>query len=83
LPGSSPAASSIAAGLHATVRLPETDDEDRIVAEAAARRDALGTASDYRVAPGRRPQLLLGYATQPAIRAGVRALRDAVEAARA
>jgi GntR family transcriptional regulator/MocR family aminotransferase len=75
----------IAAGLHATVRLPETDDEDRIVAEAAARRVALGTVSEYRVAPGHRPQLLLGYATQsePAIRAGIRALREAVEAARA
>jgi GntR family transcriptional regulator / MocR family aminotransferase len=74
----------IAAGLHATVRLPETDDEDRIVAEAAARRIALGTVSEYRVAPGPRPQLLLGYATQsePAIRAGIRALREAVEAAR-
>jgi GntR family transcriptional regulator/MocR family aminotransferase len=74
----------IAAGLHATVRLPGTDDEDRILAEAGARRIALGTVSEYRIAPGQRPQLLLGYATQPepAIRAGVRALREAVEAAR-
>jgi hypothetical protein len=41
--------------------------------------------ADYRVAPGYRPLLLLGYATQPepAIRAGVRALREAVAAARA
>jgi GntR family transcriptional regulator / MocR family aminotransferase len=75
----------IAAGLHATVRLPETDDEDRIVAEATARRIALGTVSRYRVAPGHRPLLLLGYATasEPAIRAGIRALREAVAAARA
>ena len=75
----------IAAGLHATVRLPETDDEERIVAEAGARRIALGTVARYRVAPGHRPLLLLGYATQPepAIRAGVRALREAVAAARA
>ncbi len=74
----------IAAGLHATVRLPETDDEERILAEAAARRIALGTVDEYRVAPGHRPQLLLGYATQsePAIRAGIRALREAVKAAR-
>jgi GntR family transcriptional regulator/MocR family aminotransferase len=75
----------IAAGLHATVRLPESDDEERILAEAAARRIALGTVAEYRVAPGHRPLLLLGYATQPepAIRPGVRALREAVEAARA
>ena len=75
----------IAAGLHATVRLPETDDEERILAEAAARRIALGTVAAFRVAPGHRPLLLLGYATQPepAIRAGVKALREAVEAARA
>ena len=40
--------------------------------------------AEFRVAPGHRPLLLLGYATQPepAIRAGVRALREAVEAAR-
>jgi GntR family transcriptional regulator/MocR family aminotransferase len=75
----------IAAGLHATVRLPDSDDEERILAEAAARRIALGTVAEYRVAPGHRPLLLLGYATQPepAIRPGVRALREAVEAARA
>jgi GntR family transcriptional regulator/MocR family aminotransferase len=75
----------IAAGLHATVRLPDEYDEDRIVAEAAARRIALGTVSAYRVTPGHRPLLLLGYATgsEPAIWAGVRALREAVAAARA
>jgi GntR family transcriptional regulator / MocR family aminotransferase len=75
----------VAAGLHATVRLAETDDEERILAEAGARRIALGTVAEYRVAPGYRPLLLLGYATQPepAIRAGVRALREAVAAARA
>ena len=75
----------VAAGLHATVRLPETDDEERILAEAGARRIALGTVAEYRVAPGYRPLLLLGYATQPepAIRAGVRALRETVAAARA
>jgi GntR family transcriptional regulator / MocR family aminotransferase len=74
----------IAAGLHATVRLPETDDEDRIVAEATARRIAVGTVDRYRVAPGHRPLLLLGYATaaEPAIRPGIRALREAVQAAR-
>jgi GntR family transcriptional regulator / MocR family aminotransferase len=74
----------IAAGLHATVRLPKTDDEDRIVAEATARRIALGTVDRYRVAPGHRPLLLLGYAAaaEPAIRAGISALREAVDAAR-
>ncbi|HEX5248741.1 MAG TPA: PLP-dependent aminotransferase family protein [Gaiellales bacterium] len=75
----------IAAGLHATVRLPGSDDEERILAEAGARRIALGTVARYRVAPGHRPLLLLGYATQPepTIRAGVTALREAVAAARA
>ena len=75
----------IAAGLHATVRLPGSDDEERIMAEAGARRIALGTVAQYRVVPGHRPLLLLGYATQPepTIRGGVRALREAVEAARA
>ena len=36
------------------------------------------------MAPGHRPLLLLGYATQPepAIRPGIRALREAVKAAR-
>ena len=54
------------------------------MAEAGARRIALGAVSAYRVAPGHRPLLLLGYATQPepTIRAGVSALREAVEAAR-
>ena len=67
-----------------SMRLPETDDEERILAEAVARRIALGTVAEFRVAPGHRPLLLLGYATQPepAIRAGVKALREAVEASR-
>jgi GntR family transcriptional regulator/MocR family aminotransferase len=68
----------IAAGLHATVRLPHVD-EDALRAEASRRRIAFETMRDY----GRRdgpPTLLLGYAQlpEPTIRAGVRELRLAV-----
>jgi GntR family transcriptional regulator/MocR family aminotransferase len=77
----------IAAGLHATVELPEGDDEAAIREEAAARRIALSTMRDYR--PDGLPvagpvTLMLGYAQlpEPAIRAGVRELAAAVAAAR-
>jgi GntR family transcriptional regulator/MocR family aminotransferase len=78
----------ISAGLHATVRLPASDDEQAIRAEALRRGVALETMSAYRLgAPAERahpPTLVLGYADQsePAIRAGVRELAAAVQATR-
>ena len=75
----------IAAGLHVTVRLPAGDDEQRIREEARHRRVEIEIMSDYRSdGPGGPPALLLGYAQlpEPAIRAGVDALGDAVRAAR-
>jgi GntR family transcriptional regulator / MocR family aminotransferase len=75
----------IAAGLHATVELPEGNDEEAILKEARRRRIELTTMSDYRMQPGTGPStLLLGYAQIPeaTIRPGVEALADAVRAAR-
>jgi GntR family transcriptional regulator/MocR family aminotransferase len=75
----------IAAGLHATVELPEHDDEEAIREEARRCRIQLATMGDYRLdgASGP-PTLMLGYAqiAEPAIRPGVRALAKAVRAAR-
>ena len=81
------AVSGIAAGLHATVRLDATDDEQAILGAAAERRIGLSTMSAHRMAaagPGP-PILLLGYGQVPeaAIRPGVRELAAAVRAARA
>ena len=75
----------IAAGLHAIVELPATDDEQAIRAEAGRRRIALESMSDYW--PGGRagpPTLMLGYAqmSEPSIRAGIRELAEAVRASR-
>jgi GntR family transcriptional regulator/MocR family aminotransferase len=75
----------VAAGLHVTVELPDTDDEAAIRAEAQARRIAIETMIDYRPeGAGDPPTLMLGYAKIPeaAIRAGVRELAEAVRAAR-
>ena len=75
----------IAAGLHATVELPGDVDEAALLAACAERRIALETVSTYRSgAAGGPPTLLLGYAKlpEPAIRAGVREIALAVEAAR-
>ena len=75
----------IAAGLHATVALPADVPEDAVLAECAMRRIALETVSSYRSGPpAGPPTLLLGYAKMPeaTIRAGVRELAAAVEAAR-
>ena len=75
----------VAAGLHVTVQLPDSDDEQAIREEARDRRIDLETMSDFRADQlGHPPALLLGYAqmTEPAIRAGVRELAQAVEAAR-
>jgi GntR family transcriptional regulator/MocR family aminotransferase len=75
----------VAAGLHATVQLPEGVSEQAIREEAHDRRVELETMADYRPdTPGRPPVLLLGYAHMPesAIRAGVHELAKAVRAAR-
>jgi GntR family transcriptional regulator/MocR family aminotransferase len=74
----------IAAGLHLTVELPDGDDEAAIRAEAAARRIALATMSDYGQLPGP-ATLMLGYGhlPEPAVRPGVRELAEAIRAARA
>jgi GntR family transcriptional regulator/MocR family aminotransferase len=75
----------IAAGLHVTVELPATDDEEAILDEARRRRIALSTLGQYGSAraPGA-PTLLVGYGQmpEPAIRPGVHALAEAVRAAR-
>ena len=76
----------VAAGLHVTVQLPDSHDEQAIREEAHHRRVELETMSDYRPASrGHPPALLLGYAQmpEPAIRAGVHELAKAVQAARA
>jgi GntR family transcriptional regulator/MocR family aminotransferase len=75
----------IAAGLHVTVELPEGVDEPTIRQQARDRRIELETMADYRPdAGGRSAVLLLGYAQmrESAIRAGVRELATAVDAAR-
>ena len=75
----------IAAGLHATVELRETDDEAAILEQLAQRRIALSTMTGHRMAPVTgAPVLLLGYGqvAEPAIRAGVRAIAEAVRATR-
>jgi GntR family transcriptional regulator/MocR family aminotransferase len=75
----------IAAGLHATVRLLEGDDERAIAEEAARRRVAIEAMGDYRDGRPGPPTLLLGYGhiAEPSIRPGVRALAEAVRATRA
>ena len=74
----------VAAGLHATVQLPDGHDEQAIREEALRRRVALATMSDYRIgdrAPP--PTLILGYAQTPgpSIAPAVRELAEAVRAA--
>jgi GntR family transcriptional regulator/MocR family aminotransferase len=73
-----------AAGLHATVQLSETDDEETVLAEARARGIELAALSAYRVASAGPPTLLLGYARspEPALRSGAGELAEAVRAAR-
>jgi GntR family transcriptional regulator/MocR family aminotransferase len=75
----------VAAGLHVTLQLPDSDSEQAIREEANHRNIELETMNDYR--PGARsrpPTLLLGYGQMPehAIRVGVRELAIAVRAAR-
>jgi GntR family transcriptional regulator/MocR family aminotransferase len=76
----------VAAGLHVTVRLPPGLEEEAVRAAALERRIALSTMGDNRVGSGEvPPALLLGYAQlpEPAIRAGVRELAEAVRSLRA
>jgi GntR family transcriptional regulator/MocR family aminotransferase len=74
----------IAAGLHATVVLPEGDDERAIADEAARRRVAIEVMGDYRTESPGPPTLLVGYGqiAEASIRSGVKALADAVRATR-
>jgi GntR family transcriptional regulator/MocR family aminotransferase len=79
------AISGVAAGLHVTVQLPDSDDERAIREQARLRSIAIETMGEYQPHAGDRPPaLLLGYASmpEPAIRAGVRELADAVRASR-
>jgi len=75
----------IAGGLHATVELPGDHDEDAIRAEARRRRIRFNTKRDYGAAEPEEGALtiMLGYASlpEPAIRAGVRELAEAIHAA--
>jgi GntR family transcriptional regulator/MocR family aminotransferase len=75
----------IAAGLHIVAVFPSQYDERKIVAEARARGISLYGLGEHRVRRGRKPALVLGYAaaTEPAIRAAVRELADAVRVASA
>jgi GntR family transcriptional regulator/MocR family aminotransferase len=75
----------IAAGLHATIRLPDGSDERAIREEAHNRGVALEFLSDHHVfSRAKYPCLLIGYArvSDTELRPGVRALSAAVRAAR-
>jgi GntR family transcriptional regulator/MocR family aminotransferase len=71
----------IAAGLHVVAAFPSGYDERKIVAAARAREIALYGLGEHRVRRGG-PALVLGYAAapEPAIRAAVRELAEAVRA---
>jgi GntR family transcriptional regulator / MocR family aminotransferase len=74
----------IAAGLHATVELPDGPDEKAILEQTRERRIEITVMGEYRHTPRPGPPtLLLGYAStpEPAIRPGVRAIAEAVRAA--
>jgi GntR family transcriptional regulator / MocR family aminotransferase len=78
--------SGVAAGLHVTVCLTEADDDGAIREQAGLRRIAIETMSDFSAGTAAQtPTLMLGYAqmSEPAIRAGVHALGDAIRSARA
>ncbi len=77
--------SGVAAGLHVTVRLLDGDDEGAIREQALLRSIEVETMSEFRPhAADQPPALVLGYAQmpEPAIRAGVRELAEAVRASR-
>jgi GntR family transcriptional regulator/MocR family aminotransferase len=74
----------VAAGLHATVELPDDYDERAILRQARRRGISLTTMHEFWIAPSAgHPTLLVGYAQLPipAIPNAVRALVDAVRAA--
>jgi GntR family transcriptional regulator/MocR family aminotransferase len=75
----------IAAGLHATVRLPDGDDERAILEETARRRIAIEAMGDYRTGTPGPPTLLLGYGqiAEPSIRPGIAELAEAIRSTRA
>lgn len=75
----------IAAGLHVVAVLPPGADERRVLAEARRRGLGLYGLGEHTVAERPEAALLLGYAVsnEPAIRAAVRKLAEAVEAASA
>jgi GntR family transcriptional regulator/MocR family aminotransferase len=75
----------IAAGLHLVAVLPDGLDERRVLAEARARGVGLSGLGEHAVEKRPEQALLLGYAVsrEPTIRAGVRRLAEAVEAASA
>jgi GntR family transcriptional regulator/MocR family aminotransferase len=76
----------IAAGLHATVELPDDYDEQAVLEHARARRIDLTTMHDFWVESGSGPPtLLVGYGQlpEPAIDTAVSELAGAVRAARA
>jgi GntR family transcriptional regulator/MocR family aminotransferase len=75
----------IAAGLHILAVLPPGSSEARILEEAQARRISLYTLGEHCVRPRPEAALLLGYAVsqEPAIRAAVAKLAEAVSAASA
>jgi GntR family transcriptional regulator / MocR family aminotransferase len=75
----------IAAGLHATLELPDEYDEQAILGQARRRGIDLTTMHEFWIPPSAgRPTLLLGYAQLPipAIPDAVRALAEAVRSAR-
>jgi GntR family transcriptional regulator / MocR family aminotransferase len=75
----------IAAGLHATVELPDEYDERAILEQAHARRIDLTTMGQFWIEPGSGPPTLLvgyGQVPEPAINAAVNELAEAVRAAR-
>ncbi|GAA4208155.1 PLP-dependent aminotransferase family protein [Streptosporangium oxazolinicum] len=75
----------VAAGLHATVELPEDYDEHAILDQARRRGVTLMTMRDFWIPPGTgAPTLLLGYAQIPipAIPTAVLALTDAIRSTR-
>ena len=74
----------ISAGLHATVGLPDADDEYAIQKEASRRGIAVSVMRDNCVKFRGQPTLLLGYAnvSEASIRVGVKELAAAVRAAR-
>ena len=75
----------VAAGLHLTLQLLSSDNEVAIREQARLRRVEIETMIDFTFDnPGLRPGLVLGYArmSESAIRAGVRELAEAVNAAR-